>query len=647
MNKKAFMANNLIFIISLAFVYMSIEHLGNNNLMVGITGMFLLIAIVNKDFSRNPIRAITKISFLTAFIALAPYLVNLNIYSGLIINFLVVFIMIYLVVYTLNKTIYFPFLFGYTLLLTTNVSGKNLDLRILGMVSIGIIAVIFQIIFSKVISKNTNKNKNLIEIIDLLIKTIGDFKLENLNSDNKEALKERITYWSRDILEKRNNSFYLRDVENIELNLIAAIEKLSRVSQRMAEENKDTYSDFLTDLEKTLGYLREALEKGLKGNNFGILINEINSKYELLKIEDIKVYEGVEALNVIERLVDKLLEVKKKDYIEIKFGKKEIIEAKNLLISDFNRNSVRFIFAFRTALLVSLSYFVIQYFHIELGKWMLFTITSVSQPYNDTVEGRAKGRLYGTIAGVLIYLPLSYIFVSVHSRIIIIAIAIYFMISFKKYAYSISMLTILFLGVVTINVPNILTFAESRILFVALGIVVVLLGNKFIFPYSLEKETRILINKYYNCCNEILDKTLLLYKEDGIREEIRNLIITAQGIENKILLNNTALDSNMIREFRNESRNLLNDIHNVLNRVEYLDSDLRRNGYERMNIIAEMRKEIDNEKDKKNLDNILNKYISSVKKTSEKLIYMDVYEMIVCKNNCEELVYNLGVSKTV
>ena len=103
MNKKAFMANNLIFIISVIFVYMSIKHLGNNNLMVGITGIFLLIAIVNKDFSRNPIkRAITKISFLTAFIALAPYLVNLNIYYGLIINFLVVFIMIYLVVYTLE-----------------------------------------------------------------------------------------------------------------------------------------------------------------------------------------------------------------------------------------------------------------------------------------------------------------------------------------------------------------------------------------------------------------------------------------------------------------------------------------------------------------------------------------------------------------
>ena len=37
MNKKVFMANNIIFIISVIFVYMSIVYLGRGNLMVGIT----------------------------------------------------------------------------------------------------------------------------------------------------------------------------------------------------------------------------------------------------------------------------------------------------------------------------------------------------------------------------------------------------------------------------------------------------------------------------------------------------------------------------------------------------------------------------------------------------------------------------------
>ena len=639
MNKKVFMANNIIFIISVIFVYMSIVYLGRDNLMVGITGIFLLIAIINKDFSRNPLRAIFKISFLTAFIAFIPYLVNLNIYSGLIINFLAVFTIIYVVVYTLNKTIYFPFLFGYTLLLTTNVGGRDLCKRIIALVIIGIVAVIFQIVFSKITFKKNEKNKMLIEIIETFLKNINDLKVGNFNFKNKEKLKELSTYWSRDILEKRNNSFYLKDNENIKLNLIAAIEKLDRVLEEISQmlENNKEYIKFIEDLGVCLENLKLFLQTETRVVNLSLSIKKLNNDYESIKIKDIKIYEAIEALNIIDGLTSELLEIGKKDYIEIKFGMKEIKEIKNLLWADFNKNSVRFIFAFRTAILISVSYFVIECLHLELGKWMMFTIASVSQPYNDTVWGRAKGRILGTLVGVIIYLPLSYIVTSVEYRIIIIAIAVYFMISFKKYSYSMSMLTVLFLGVVTINIPNIFSFAEDRVLFVALGVVIVLLGNRFILPYSLKKETIILIDKYYNCCTEILDKTLLLYKKSGMREEIRNLIIIAKGIENKILLNNTDIDSDTIREFRNESRRLLNNINSVLNRVEYIDRELKSSGYERMNNIALMREEMENKLEEENLYYILDRYIKPVKKVSEKLIYIDVYEMIISKNICEKL----------
>lgn len=639
MNKKVFMANNIIFIISVIFVYMSIVYLGRDNLMVGITGIFLLIAIINKDFSRNPLRAILKISFLTAFIAFMPYLVNLNIYSGLIINFLAVFTIIYVVVYTLNKTIYFPFLFGYTLLLTTNVGGRDLCKRIIALVIIGIVAVIFQIVFSKITFKKNEKNKMLIEIIETFLKNINDLKVGNFNFKNKEKLKELSTYWSRDILEKRNNSFYLKDNENIKLNLIAAIEKLDRVLEEISQmlENNKEYIKFIEDLGVCLENLKLFLQTETRVVNLSLSIKKLNNDYESIKIKDIKIYEAIEALNIIDGLTSELLEIGKKDYIEIKFGMKEIKEIKNLLWADFNKNSVRFIFAFRTAILISVSYFVIECLHLELGKWVMFTIASVSQPYNDTVWGRAKGRIFGTLVGVIIYLPLSYIVTSVEYRIIIIAIAVYFMISFKKYSYGMSMLTVLFLGVVTINIPNIFSFAEDRVLFVALGVVIVLLGNRFILPYSLKKETIILIDKYYNCCTEILDKTLLLYKKSGVREEIRNLIIIAKGIENKILLNNTDIDSDTIREFRNESRRLLNNINSVLNRVEYIDRELKSSGYERMNNIALMREEMENKLEEENLYYILDRYIKPVKKVSEKLIYIDVYEMIISKNICEKL----------
>lgn len=197
MNKKSFLRDTLIFILSAIIIIISIKCLGNNNLMVGITGLFLFIAILNKDFSRTPLRGIIKISFLMGLIAFVPYLANLNIYTGLVINFLAIFFILYIVVYTLNKTIYFPFVFGYTLFLTTDVSGKNLALKIVGLIIVGIIAVIFQILYTKYASEKSNENKILTEMIEALVSSINDIKIGKSNLKSRED--KRIKY----ILEQR------------------------------------------------------------------------------------------------------------------------------------------------------------------------------------------------------------------------------------------------------------------------------------------------------------------------------------------------------------------------------------------------------------------------------------------------------------
>ena len=88
------------------------------------------------------------------FIGALPFFVNINVYSGLFINFIGIFILLYAIVYNLNKSIYYPFLFGYTLLLTSNVEGRELLYRVLALGFLGIIAVLFQLFYSKVCEKN-------------------------------------------------------------------------------------------------------------------------------------------------------------------------------------------------------------------------------------------------------------------------------------------------------------------------------------------------------------------------------------------------------------------------------------------------------------------------------------------------------------
>ena len=649
MNKKSFLRDTLIFILSAIIIIISIKCLGSNNLMVGITGLFLFIAILNKDFSRTPLRGIIKISFLMGLIAFVPYLANLNIYTGLVINFLAIFFILYIVVYTLNKTIYFPFVFGYTLFLTTDVSGKSLTLRIIGLIIVGIIAVIFQILYAKYALDKSEENKILTEMIEALVSSINDIKIGKSNLKSREKIKELSTYWSRDILEKRNNSFYLNEDENIELNLIATIERLDRLSQKIGvkfnggeekyEELLNHMEDLLNHMEDLLNSLKHFINKKIDIKELNKSIDKMNLAYKNEKLNDIIVYEAIEVLTIIDKLTDALLVVNSKKYVGYKFGWKEIVETKNLLVSDFNRNSVRFIFAFRTALIVSLSYFAIEYFHIQLAKWVIFTITSVSQPYNDTIRNRAKGRLIGTLIGVVIYLPLASTFTTVDERLVIIGIAAYLMILFKDYSYSTAMLTVLFLGVVTIDVTNVITYVADRIIFVALGVVIVLFANRFIFPYSLKKETKALVLKYYNTGNEIIEKTMLLYKEKKVKDDIINLILEAQGFENKILLNNVALDNDLLREFRNNQRILLNNINTILNRVEYCEINLKEAMEHKLKNLNSMRDEIEKELEVNNVDTeyILNRYCSLASNTTEKLIYIDVYEMIVAEYKCSRI----------
>lgn len=650
MNKDSLIGNSLIFVVSAIMIYISVVYLGYDNLMVGITGLFLLIAIVNKDFSRTPIRAVLKISFLTGFIGIVPFLVNLNIYTGIFINFVAIFVMVYLVVYTLNKSIYFPFLFGYALLLTTNVTGRALQLRVIGLLTVGVVAVIFQIAYSKFANRHVDKNENLNSIIDSLILNISNFSAGIISEKDLDKFRDISTVWSRDILEKRNNSFYLKEKENIELDLIAALEHIAGMSKNFAQKliaGEEKYRPLLLDINVLLLRLKGFLNEEHNIDKLDIEIDRLELTYNKNN-DKTEIYEILESIKVIDKLTDNLLNVEHKNSLKLLTKEEHIKEFKlfvTLLIEDFNKNSVRFIFAFRTALLVSIAYFCIRYFNIPMAKWAMFTIISVSQPYNNTVKNRAKGRMIGTLIGVVIYVPLFIIFKDLEARVIIIGISMYLFISFKKYAYSTAMLTVLFLGVVTLNLKDVMLYAQYRVMFIAIGIVVVLIGNKIIFPYSLEKETKILIRKYYNLSNDILKKTMSIYIKKGIREEIRREIIDAKGIENKIIINNTALNSNDLRAFRNEQRTFLSKMHNTLNRVDYSDISLKQNGFFRVANIEKMANElsaipiIETEK----WDEVFKKYTDGISKTSEKLIYLDMYEMIKSLKRSEILMTSLVI----
>ena len=637
--KESLLRTIIIFLLSAIMIFISVTHLGHNNLMVGVSGLFILIAILNKDFTRTPIRSGVKTIVLMLIMGLAPYFINANIYIGFFINFIAVFTMMYMIVYTYNKTIYFPFLFGYTLLLTSNVTGRNLGLRVIGLVVVGIVAVVFQLLFIKVMNRKKQKNKTLINIIEHLITKVELATLGEFSEEKFSDFKNLTAQWSREILEKRNNTTHLKEKENIELDLIAALESIAHISKGFSDKIKLEnlhYSNVLGDINILLIELNEFIKGETSREYLKIELDRISKNHNFSnKDYEIESYEVLELISIVDKMTYRLVRLKNKELHEKRSFSFSVLfkESKDSIresIADFNKDSVRFVFAFRTAALIALCYFFLRFFDYPLAKWSLFTITSVSQIYNDTVKARAKGRFFGTVAGVLIYVPLAMIFKDKEPRIIIIAIAVFFMISFKKYAYSIAMLTILFVGIVTINVQDILSYGADRVIYIAIGIVAVLIGNKIIFPYNLKKESKLLINRYQDVCSDMLRKFFDLHTSRSDVNSIKNNIILAKSIENKIIINNVELDSMLLRKYRSNQRLFLNKMHNILNRVEYIDANPSINVSIKMAKLFNMTKELERVSidNKEELERIFSKYTSDIKTLEEKVIYMDVYLMV-------------------
>ncbi|MGL4914399.1 MAG: FUSC family protein, partial [Romboutsia sp.] len=464
--------------------------------------------------------------------------------------------------------------------------------------------------------------------LDFLIRYVEDTDEKN-NIKNSEKFMEVNATWSRELLEYRGNNFYLNYKENLELNLIAILDKLERINSEIIKndikytscEKNSIRRDFLHILKQIRGFIYNDIKEEELELETRKYLREYKNK------ENIYVFELAVTIESFKNLIIEFYKMEKENLrVKKKINFIDIKESFKIIKEDFNVNSVRFIFSFRTAVLISVIYFIIQRYHIDYGKWIIFTIASVSQPYNETVKNRAKERIFGTLIGAFIYYGLSFVLTSESERIIIILVAVYLYIHFKTYMKNVMMITIMFLGLATLTTVNTTNATEWRIFFIVVGSIIVVFGNKFIFPYNFKKETKVLLDKYMICCDKAFLSIFTIYENKLERNKIKNLILQARGLENKMILNNTLTENKNIMYLIENERIIINCIQNIFNLSEHYDITLRVNGKLRMETIKRL---VYNKLNGENFN--LSDYLEETNEIDEKLIYKDMYEVTIAK----------------
>ena len=643
MDTKKIITNTIIVLITTLFFIATKLFLGPANIIVSILVFLIGVFILNKDFTGTPLRIAFKIIGLSIFIGVMPYLANLNIYTGLFINFISIFILVYLLIYSLKKTIYFPFLMGYCLLLGIPAKGKDFAFRILALTIIGIMAVIVQLVINKRrAKKNTFNNLNVIlnyflTFVDCIIKEEDTSKvIKNLDMLNSK--------WSSEVFETRNSNFYLSKKEGVILSLISSFDALKRKLISI-EHSKPSECQTLKDLKDSLSEMIKYSKGEVDKKNIESIITKFSKRHNETDLDDFTKYELYECIDIIAKL---LIEFVESDKASNKLDNRQIITETvtltNILKNNFNKSSVRFTFALRTSLTISITYFIVQYFKIPHGTWIIYTIASVSQPYNDTLKNRSIARVVGTTLGAIYFLILFYIFHNANIRLLILLLAIYAASFSKSYKNQIKFITILVLGLAVMSDPNhptILSF--DRIYFIIIGVIITLLAGKFIYPYYIAKETEVLINQYYNVTREMIDKLFTITEDKDNTTFIQNSILLGKSIETKIKINNTALDDEVLSEFINLERYILVKIKNIINRVEYGDISLKENREERIQRLNELRCNICTLPDYDKITSVediplcIRENFNQINKVSERLIYTDICEILINIEKCSAL----------
>ncbi|MBV1843173.1 MULTISPECIES: YccS family putative transporter [Photobacterium] len=121
------------------------------------------------------------------------------------------------------------------------------------------------------------------------------------------------------------------------------------------------------------------------------------------------------------------------------------------LISQMNPNSMLFRHAIRMAVALTVGYGFIQFLDLERGYWILLTTLFVCQPNYGATRQRLKQRVIGTLAGLLIGMPLLFLFPGQEGQMVLMVLAGVLFFAFRAASYALATMFITLLVLFCFN----------------------------------------------------------------------------------------------------------------------------------------------------------------------------------------------------
>ena len=478
---------------------------GRKNTAVGIMIIIAAFMNLNEDLSYKPGLSFVKVLGLLLIMGIVSYLNSPITIVSCILTFLVVFGTTFSSYHLFRSDVYMPYLLCYFIMSANPVSLEDLPARLMALACGAVFIVGLNIILNR--DKHHNISKETLDnLVEELNKSI-DLKLDgkDVSIDSFKIAKE--FYLS--LYHRFEYKYFPSQKQQSILNIVKAFQSIGYLLSL-----SDLSDDELRYIKKVLSEIREIeIEEVFEG----IEINSMEMKHILLNLEII-IYE----LN--SDLSD-----------EFTIPHKRRI---NQLFKTFNRRlfsfrSVKFVFAFKMAVIMLLWEVLTMLFNLPFTKWLFFVTVSMMVPYIDDMAYTARKRIQATFIGVFIFaiilIAMPVIPISQRAVIFIVVIICLFVFVWKINDRLIRNTSTTIMSVMTslsyIDAPKAILL---KILWVIVGVGAVSLFNFKFLPYSVEKETRNNLENCYRLNEKSID--LIRQKCHGGNAEFKTTLFVSESI---------------------------------------------------------------------------------------------------------------------
>ena len=623
MSKKLVISQTILFIFIIAFVLVFKSIFGAENTLVGVATITAMLMLLQKDLTLSPIKNTLLLVLLNLLIGAGATIADKNMWVAIPVNLVITFILTYTLSYNLAKPVYLPFSLEYLFLLTNPVSNDKLGMRFLSLIVGAVMIMVIQLVVNR---NNVSKrgNKLLIKACDDMIEKLKKQSLGTKDVNIDSSIEGSLSAFRQVIYNKREQQFYLTEESRIKLNIAVALEKMSSLLDELDYKNdKDTILSIEKSLEKIKGYLNDESTIDEKE------INAIKN-YDGRDIKDIT---ALKVLNNMSFICDALYEIKKLDKNNYNLVNKihdipEGFKLKHRIAANYHARSAKFSYAVRFSIGMALSLFIMDYLHIVEARWIAFTVQALVTPIYETSKTKTKDRLFATVCGVIIVEILFHIFKDTTSRSLILMLSGYISGYIKPYRYNAICITISAIGSAAL-LTDTTTISFYRLLFVVVGTILALLINKFILPYDIKKDNKVLKLMYDNVVKEMLDNLKHAYngKEE---QEMGNLFIVTSFISERLKANNIDKEESNSEIIANE-RNLVCSIYELYIKLKNYDGDRKSLD----SIFERLTKE--EHKSESIYEKNLEKYINGSHSLDEKLLLSNMIEVYDNVNKAKNL----------